>query len=248
MMQYLISLVISLIIYIVVFILIKMGFLKSKKFHFVFCGLIIVTYLYIVLNRLIECGPANWNFLNTLPTANVSPFMFAVTSICFIFPKSIRKYLFALISCLSFGMFMAGSLELIVQIARRYPFYFVYSVDALAHLTLSLYGIYLTEIEEVKLKSFTTLIGSLSIVATALVMLVINLFTGYAFFGLGFKGNHNIYNMVLTSSPILSCLIYFGGLMSVLAVGWGIQVLINRKQLIKKTSVEAVNNESEDNM
>jgi hypothetical protein len=70
-----------------------------------------------------DVGPKDWNFLNTLPTANVSPFMFCLTPFILIVPKRVRKYLFTLVALLSFGMLMAGLGGALGFVARDYKFH-----------------------------------------------------------------------------------------------------------------------------
>ena len=51
-------------------------------------------------------------------------------------------------------------------------------------------------------------------------MLILNTVFDKAFFGLSLNGKHNIYNMVLTDSSLLSAVIYFLGLLLVLFLGF----------------------------
>ena len=68
------------------------------------------------------------------------------------------------------------------------------------------------------------------IVGVALVMTVINIIAKTSFFGLGFYGNHNIYNVVLFKNGIVSALAYFAGLVAVLVLGYFYQLIIKKLQ------------------
>ena len=59
--------------------------------------MIFASYFYIVRYMYYDVGVNDWNFKNTLPTANVSPFMFNITLVVWILPKAIRKYFMTLI-------------------------------------------------------------------------------------------------------------------------------------------------------
>ena len=50
-------------------------------------------YLASVITIYRSVGFHDWNFQNTLPTANVSPFMFTLAPLTYLFPKSIRKHI-----------------------------------------------------------------------------------------------------------------------------------------------------------
>ena len=94
----------------------------SKIVNQVFVILIFLCYLYTVIYMYNDVGISDWNFLNTLPTANVSPFMFCLVIVFWILPKKVRPSLFTLISLLSLGMLVAGLGGCFVYIARDYNF------------------------------------------------------------------------------------------------------------------------------
>lgn len=204
-------------------------YIKNKRiFTVIFPWLIFVGYICCVISMGIKNGVRDWNFLNALPTANVSPFMYCLTPFMFLFPEKIRKYLFGLTALLSFGLICAGCITCLFNIWRSYSFHWEFAVDTMAHGALSLFGVYLIQSEQTDLKIKTCLIGGSIIVGVAVMMLVLNLVLHTSFFGLSLYGQHNIYNAVLCKSGYLSAALYFIGLCGVLALGAGYQTLISK--------------------
>lgn len=185
-----------------------------------------------MIERYFSVGPNDWNFINSLPTANVSPFMFTFSAIALFLPKKIRGYVFSLISLLSFGMLMACELSIITYIIRNYTFHYFIFLDFVIHILMSLVGIYFGITNISKLDKKSCLIASSIIYVVAIIMLILNLIFATSFFGLNLYGNHSIYNVVLVQSGILSAIIYFTGLTLVLLLGFLYQKLLRK---LKKT-------------
>ena len=176
-----------------------------------------------------DVGLYDWNFRNTLPTANVSPFMFCTLPLFSVLPKRIKKYWSALIALLSFGMFVAFVLACAFRAIIHYKFHAHFLLDYVSHLALSLLGVYLVRSKQVELGKTECLIGSGSIVFVAFTMLILNVVLGTAFFGLSLKGDYNIYNMVIVSNAYLSAALYFIGLVAVLTAGYFYVNLLRKK-------------------
>ena len=192
--------------------------------------LIAASYLNIVRYTYIDVGPYDWNFKNALPTANVSPFMFTTTLVMWIFPKSVRKYLLTLVSLLSFGMLVAGLGGCLDYVMRDYAFHWHIAFDCAAHVIISLWGVFLIRSEQVELTPKKAIRGGSIIVVVAIVMLILNAIFKTAFFGLSVYGDHNIYNIRIFESGVVSILVYFTGLCLVLCIGYYYQKVLSIKK------------------
>ena len=88
-MLYYISLPILVVLYFMGLFLLR--FVKNEKIaNICFCASIFVLYITTVIIAYIKNGLYDWNFLNTLPTANVSPFMFFLLSFGVCFTKELE--------------------------------------------------------------------------------------------------------------------------------------------------------------
>ena len=233
-MYYIISLCIFLLIYVLAILFMH----KLKNTVLVDAVLIAVTflcYVALVIIVYIDVGYKDWNFLNALPMANVSPFMFCTLIIYVFLPKKAKKVWSRLISLLSLGMIVAVVIGCISRAVINYKFHFQFVLDYVSHLALSILGVYLVKSNQVDLKIKDCLISGSLIVMTALSMLIINAIAGTAFFGLAFNDQYNIYNMVLVDNCYLSAFIYFVGLIFVLVAGYFYLRLITLKK--KKTGI-----------
>ena len=204
-----------------------MRFIKNRSAaNFAFCALVFLPYIALVIIVYRSVGAHDWNFTNTLPVANVSPFMFAITPLALILRGSAREYFCRLISLLSLGMLCSVAISCAYFASIDYKFHFHFVLDYVAHANLSLFGVFLVKSGQVDLKPKKCAISSSIIFASAAVMLVLNLVFDTAFFGLSLRGKHNIYNTVLTESSYLSALLYFSGLALVLCAGYAFLKLI----------------------
>lgn len=190
--------------------------------------LVFIPYLYGVIYMYIDVGVQDWNFQNTLPTANVSPFMYCLTLLTVVMPKKAKEYVFTLIALLSLGLFGAGMLTCISNAMRDYAFHWMIFLDAFAHVALSWFGIYLVKSGQAKLEIVHSLISGCMIVCVAVLMLILNLIFRTSFFGLNLYGDHNIYNMVIFTNGYVSALMYFIGLCAVLVLGYFYQKLLKK--------------------
>ncbi len=229
-MTYLILFFALLSIYIVGILLSKRLASRKALVNSVFVVLIVAFYLYIVRYTYLDVGPDDWNFKNTLPTANVSPFMFTTTLVMWLLPKSVRKHLFTLVSLLSFGMLVAGLGGCLDYVMRDYMFHWHIAFDCAAHVLLSLWGAYLIRSEQVELTPQKAIRGGAIIVSVAALMLILNSIFKTAFFGLSVYGDHNIYNIKIFESGVVSILVYFVGLCLVLCLGYCYQKILNMKR------------------
>ena len=193
---------------------------NAKLMNAVFIALTVVCYIVLVVYVYLDVGLYDWNFLNVLPTANVSPFMFFTLILYAVLPSKIKKHWSVLICLLSLGMLFAAILGCVTRAATGYKFHFTFVLDYVSHLSLSLLGIYLAKTDQVKLNKKDCILGGSLIVIVAVIMLVINLIAGTSFFGLALNEKYNIYNMVLVPNCYLSALLYFVGLIGVLVLGY----------------------------
>ena len=205
---------------------------RVKLANLVFMALVYIPYICLcVYVYKTDTDPTRWNFFNTLPTANVSPFMFSLMPILLILPKKARKYVYLLISMLTVGMFLSGALGCVGNALRNYRFHWHFMLDYLAHFALSAFGIFLVKSKQVKISFKNCLFSGSIIYAVATVMMILNVIFDKSFFGLSLNGNHNIYNMVLVEDSYLSALIYFIGLGLVLFIGAVLCKAISKRSL-----------------
>lgn len=205
--------------------------LRNKKItNAVFSVLIFALYLAVVIRVYVSVGVNDWNFKNTLPVANVSPFMFTLVMLMHLLPRKIKKHFYLLISLLSVGMLLSSVFSCLYNGIINYSFHWHFLCDYLAHVLLSLYGVYLIKSGQVELNKKNALVSGAIIVGVAIFMLVLNVIFDTAFFGLSLNGKHSIYNVVLVESSYLSAFLYFLGLFGVLAMGYMYSRLIARKK------------------
>ena len=216
-----------------IFVLLYIGALFLLRFfkntmitNLVFCLCIVIPYICLMLIVLNSVGPNDWNFLNTLPTANVSPFMFAICPIYLVLPKKIKPYFFLLTALLSVGMFLSPIMSFIYNGSINYKFHPHFVLDYFSHFMISLWGVYLVQTHQCEVKIKNALISGSLIVGVAIIMMILNVIFDKAFFGLSLNGKYSIYNNVLVDNSYLSALIYFSGLVVVLVLGFLYQKLL----------------------
>lgn len=198
--------------------------------NIIFIVLIFSLYLIALVRTYLDMGPLDWNFTNSLPIANVSPFLFASIILALFLPKRINQYFLLLISLLIVGMFLSPTFGCIFNALRAYQFHWYISLDYVTHFLVVLFGIYIIKSKQVNLNKKNALISSSIIIVVAMIMLILNLVFKTSFFGLGFNGNFNIYNMKIAPNGFLNALLYFVGLIIVLIMGYFIEKLINKKE------------------
>ena len=218
-MYYLIAGIVLLVFYILAVLFIKTKVNQNKVLDVLFPVSIFLIYLFCLSRIYLDVGFSDWNFQNSLPTANVSPFMFSTVLIICILPSDIKKYARTLISLLAFGMVIAGMITMIFNYLRDYKFHLNIFLDSFVHILISLYGVYLLKTKQIYKETKKQMISGAVIVVVALIMLSLNLIFSTSFFGLSFTGSHNIYNVVVCKSAALSMVIYFIGLIVVLVSG-----------------------------
>ena len=186
-------------------------------------------YIAVVVISLVKNGVHDWNFQNTLPTANVSPLIFATLPIYFILTKKAKDFYLRLISLLSVGMIISPVLSIAFNIYRGYSFFFQFLFDYVAHISLAMWGVYIIKSNQVKINFNKSMLCIAFMFAVALTMLILNLIFKTTFFGLNLYGNHNIYNMRIVENSYVSCLLYFVGLFLVMLIGHLYLKLLNKK-------------------
>ncbi len=207
-----------------------MKFMSNIKIcNLCFTAFVFIPYVLLCVIVYLDVGFYDWNFQNTLPMANVSPFMFALTPIFLLLPKQLKKHAYLLVSLLSVGMFLSTVFSCVYNAVIAYKFHFHFLLDYVAHFTLSLFGVYLIRSGQVELNKRNALISSSLIFVSALIMMLLNVILDTTFFGLSLNGKHNIYNNVLVDNSYLSALLYFIGLTAVLLLGYGYSAWIKKK-------------------
>lgn len=227
-MPYIIALVCLLVFYVLTVSLMK-HMRHRKTVNFLFSTSILICYIYVMVTVYRSVGFDDWNFRNTLPVANISPFMFSLMAVIYLIPRKTRKHIYLLISLLSVGMLLAAVFGCIYNAYINYRFHLHFLSDYLAHVLLSLWGVYLVKSRQVELGARNLVASSGMIIGAAGAMLVLNMIFDTAFFGLSLNGKHNIYNNVLTDNSYLSAGLYFFGLICVLGIGYLFIRLLLRK-------------------
>ena len=210
---------------------------QTKLANILFSCLVFIPYVCLCTVVYMDVGFDDWNFQNTLPVANVSPFMFSLMPISLCLPKKIKPHFYLLISLLTVGMFFSSIFGCIYNAAINYKFHFHFMLDYMAHIFLSLFGVYLIRSNQVKLTLKNCMISGSILLGSATVMLILNLIFDTSFFGLSLRGKHNIYNNVLTDNSYVSALLYYVGVVAVLAMGFAVCKFFDReKWKIKETN------------
>ena len=228
-MYYIISLVAFVLIYVIIVLLMK-KIRNTAVANTIFVAVTLFCYGSLAIIIYQDVGFYDWNFQNVLPTANVSPFMFATLIIYCVLPQKAKKAWALLISLLSFGMLCSAILGCVHRAVIHYKFHLTFLLDYIAHISLSLYGVYLVKSKQVENNKNNSLISGGLIIIVAIVMMIINVFAGTAFFGLALNEKYSIYNMVLVPNCYFSALLYFVGLIIVLISGYFYLKLLNRSQ------------------
>ena len=227
--EYIIALVLLYLFYAGCLILMK-NIRHFKVANLIFGCLVFIPYVSLCTIIYKDVGFHDWNFQNTLPVANVSPFMFSLMPILLLLPKKIKKHFYLLISLLPVGMFASSILGCLYNASINYKFHFHFMLDYIAHIFLSLFGIYLIRTKQEKLTVKNTLISSSIILGVATIMLILNLIFDTSFFGLSLRGKHNIYNNVLVDNSFVSALLYYLGAIVVLFLGFAVCKFFDKKK------------------
>ena len=135
-----------------------------KLFNLIFLALVYIPYVSMcVFVYFTDTDLNRWNFLNTLPVANVSPFMFSLMPILLILPKRIKEYVYLLISMLTMGMLLSTVFGCVGNALRNYKFHFHFTLDYLSHFALAAFGIFLIRSKQVKFNSKNCIISGSTI-------------------------------------------------------------------------------------
>ncbi len=218
-MAYIVTMLVLLAVYATAVYLMK--FLKNRQLANAFFALsVFLPYIWHSLYIYSQVGFYDWNFQNTLPVANVSPFMFTGMLYVLFLPKKLRKYVFLLISLLSVGMLASMVVNCVSNALIHYKFHPHFLLDYIAHVNLSLFGVYLVRSGQVELTKKACAVSGGMIYGIAFTMLILNLIFDTAFFGLSLRGKHSIYTAVVSQESIVSVLVYFAGVFVVLLLGY----------------------------
>ena len=226
--MYILSMFIMMILYVVCIFCMKI-MKNTKLWNLIFFLSTYLSYISLVLIIYFQVGFNDWNFQNTLPTANVSPFMFSTLPLLYLLPKSLKKYHMMLISLLSVGMLLATIVNCVYFSSINYAFHYHFLFDYISHLSLSLMGIYFIKSNQLSPNKKELFLSSIIIIIVAFTMMFFNIVFDTAFFGLSLSGKHNIYNNVIVSNSYLSAVIYFIGLFFVLLAGYILIRFIKKK-------------------
>ena len=193
---------------------------KKKTANFFF---FLTTYLFYILYLLKLAkgvGIHNYYFYESLATANISPFMFSIMPLIYFSRGKLQKYLYLLVSLLSVGMLLSPVGNALSYAIKGTTFGIIFVCDYIAHLSLSLWGVYLVKSGQVQPTKKDALISSAIIFGICDSMLLLNLIFDTSFFGLSLRGKHHIYYNVLVENSYLSALLYFLGLCAILCLGY----------------------------
>lgn len=185
-------------------------------------------YIYISYKQL---GFKDYYFIYCLPPSNISPFMFTLSIFTLFLPKKINKFIFLVYSNLIVGMLFSPILSDVYWISQNNIYHILRTLDSFSHVMLSLFGIYLVLTKQVEVTKKSFFISLILMYSLVLVMIILNIIFNTEFFGLAFNGHHHIYQIVLTSSPILNIIYYICGLFLVLLASYSVENIISKKLL-----------------
>mgnify|MGYP003289803462 CR=1 FL=1 len=205
--------------------------LKGKVINILIPAIIFLFLLYQILE--FYCKGIDWNFYNSLPTANISPFMFTLLFINVFLPKPIKKYIYTLTALLCIGMVIAGFATDVSYIVRGYSFHICIAMDCTNHILFALFGIYLVITKQTHTKIRDNIISGSILFGIVAIMIILNIIFKTSFFGLNMYGDHSIYGVKLVSNSILSAVIYCCGLGALLVLGYVFEYLFVLPKLLK---------------
>ena len=212
---------ISVLLLLYIAVILLMGRMKNIKIaNLAFFLVTYLFYIFYLLKLMSNVGYDNYYFYESLATANISPFMFSIMPVIYFSRGKMQKYLYLLVSLLSVGMLLSPVLNAVTYAIKDTTFGIIFVWDYIAHLSLSLWGIYLVKSGQVRLNVKDSIISSLIIFGVCDIMIVLNLIFDTSFFGLSLTGKHHIYYNVITDSSHLSAIIFFSGLCFVLFGGY----------------------------
>lgn len=201
--------------------------LNAKVFNLVFSLIIAISYIALLIynTQALDIFPAVFD--KTLPTGNISPFMFSLVLITIFLPTKLKDIIYTLIVLLSVGMFGAGLNELYSSLS--FPlFSLFFPLDILSHFTLFLFGIYLVVSKQVDLNKKNVIKAIILIYSVIFIMIILNAIFKTCFFGLSFDDTHNIYDMTFIKNEYLNILVYIILVFIVLMGGYILNRIIKR--------------------
>lgn len=153
---------------------------------------------------------------------NISPFICTLILVIPLLSEKIKKYAYAAIAFLAFGMFVALFVSPEVEYLMNYhqDAMFLHVSEAACHLIMGLYGFYLVLSGKVGLsmKSFgKALICIYSVIGFGLFL---NLCFHRSFFGMNMYGEYSIYFMDIFGSFEATLLAYLLGVLFTITVGF----------------------------
>lgn len=176
---------------------------------------------------------------------NISPFIFTVIPLTYIFKKTVKEYAFAAIAFLHFGMLCAT----LVSPEQAYLFNFLeeanmlYTAEALCHMLAALFGIYLVLTRQVK-PTFSTWVKSVIFMYSIITFgVVMNFIFHRSYFGMDPYGRYAIYFLDIFGNFWTTLIAYYLGVLVVLTVGmqtsWALlRILTSRHKRRKKQATQ----------
>ena len=159
--------------------------------------------------------------------ANISPMIFTVIPLTYVLGKRAKNYIFSTVAYLWFGMFVALFASPINEYLSRggAQASLAYTAEALCHLVVSLFGIYLIITKQVELdlsgwrKALTFLYGAI------LLGVILNYVFHLGNFGMNPYGGYGIYFIDIFRSYEATLLAYVAGVAIVVTLGMQIGIL-----------------------
>ncbi len=166
---------------------------------------------------------------------NISPMMCTAISFLFVMNERVRAYCKCAIAFLSFGMFCA----MLISPERAYLFSFdeqadfLYASEALCHMIMALFGMYLILSKQVEI-NMKDLLKSMTFVYSVVGFgVALNYIFHKDFFGMAPYGDYAIYGMRLFGSFETTLIGYCLGILVVLVfglqAGWALKRLMKHK-------------------
>lgn len=171
---------------------------------------------------------------------NISPFIFTVIPLTYIFKDSVKDYAFSAIAFLHFGMLCAT----FVSPEQAYLFNFLeeanmlYTAEAFCHMLTALFGIYLVLTEQVK-PTFKAWVKSVIFMYSVITFgVLMNVIFHRSYFGMNPYGRYAIYFLDIFGSFGATLAAYYLGVLVVLTFGmqtsYGLMRLLTPREQRKK--------------
>lgn len=216
-----------------IYFIIKHPFKLKSYQESIIMFIIFMAYFLNVLEKLVYFGTESPWFYDIVPFGNLSPLLFTLCFLCIFMPQKVRKYFYAIFSLMILGMIGAGFKNSVERVFRvEHDLYSCIIFDSIAHILIGLFGFYLLRNSIIEFDKKEKVFAISFVYVMPVLAFITNVIFHTRFFGFSIYGEHNIYNMRISSNGYISALVYFIGLTFIVIGGSHFIKLI--KKLLKK--------------